>query len=397
MSADPVKRSVVSGRPFLQIPGPTLVPERIVRAMAEPIIDHRGPRFAALVHECLDGLKGIFQTRGHILLFPGSGTGAWEAAIVNTCSPGDRVLACVNGHFSTGFAKVATAYGLEVDRLEVPYGDGIPADQVEGRLKADGAQQLRAVLAVHNETSTGVTSNIAAVRKAIDSARHPALLLVDTVSSLASIDFRMDEWGVDVTLTGPQKGLMLPPGMAILAASDKALAASEKAKCPRSYWDWAPVIERNKRGEFPYTPATILLFGLREALAMLNEEGLANVFRRHTRLAEACRRAVRGMGLELLCRNPAEYSNTVTAVKMPAGKDSDAYITHANKALGLSLGVGLGAVKGQVFRIGHLGSLNELELLGGLAGVELTLKSFGVDLRLGAGLAAAEEYLLSTS
>jgi alanine-glyoxylate transaminase/serine-glyoxylate transaminase/serine-pyruvate transaminase len=384
------------GRPFLQIPGPTLVPERIVRAMSESIIDHRGPRFAALVHECLDGLKGIFQTTGHILLFPGSGTGAWEAALVNTLSPGDRALACLNGHFSTGFAKVAAAYGVEVDRLEVPYGDGIPAAEVEKRLKADGAQQIRAVLAVHNETSTGVTSDIAAVRKAMDAARHPALLLVDTVSSLASIDFRMDEWGVDVTLTGPQKGLMLPPGMAILAASEKAVTASEKAKCPRSYWDWAPVIERNKRGEFPYTPATILLFGLREALAMLNEEGLPNVFKRHARLAEACRRAVRGMGLELLCRNPAEYSNTLTAVKMPAGKDSDAYIAHANKALGMSLGVGLGAVKGTVFRIGHLGSLNELELLGGLGGVELTLRSFGVDLKLGAGLAAAEEYLLST-
>ena len=385
------------GRPFLQIPGPTLVPERIVRAMSESIIDHRGPRFAALVHECLDGLKGIFQTTGHILLFPGSGTGAWEAALVNTLSPGDRALACLNGHFSTGFAKVAAAYGVEVDRLEVPYGDGIPAAEVEKRLKADGAQQIRAVLAVHNETSTGVTSDIAAVRKAMDAARHPALLLVDTVSSLASIDFRMDEWGVDVTLTGPQKGLMLPPGMAILAASEKAVTASEKAKCPRSYWDWAPVIERNKRGEFPYTPATILLFGLREALAMLSEEGLSNVFKRHARLAEACRRAVRGMGLELLCRNPAEYSKTLTAVKMPAGKDSDAYIAHANKALGMSLGVGLGAVKGTVFRIGHLGSLNELELLGGLGGVELTLRSFGVDLKLGAGLAAAEEYLLSTT
>jgi len=385
------------GRPFLQIPGPTLVPERIVRAMSESIIDHRGPRFAALVHECLDGLKDIFKTRGHILLFPGSGTGAWEAAIVNTLSPGDRVLGCVNGHFSTGFAKVATAYGLEVDRLEVPYGDGIPAKQLAARLEADGAHQIRAVLAVHNETSTGVTSDIAAVRTAMDAARHPALLLVDTVSSLASIDFKMDEWGVDVTLTGPQKGLMLPPGMAILAASDKAIAASEKAKCPRSYWDWAPVIERNKRGEFPYTPATILLFGLREALAMLKEEGLPNVFKRHARLAEACRKAVGALGLELLCRNPAEYSNTLTAVKMPPGKDSDAYIAHASKFLGMSLGVGLGAVKGKVFRIGHLGNLNELELLGGLAGVELTLKSFGVDVRLGAGLAAAEEYLLSSA
>ena len=385
------------GRPFLQIPGPTLVPERIVRAMAEPIIDHRGPRFATLVHECLAGLKGIFRTEGHILLFPGSGTGAWEAAIVNTLSPGDRALACVNGHFSTGFAKVAAAYDIEVERLEVAYGDGIPAAEVEARLRVDGAHQVRAVLVVHNETSTGVTSDIAAIRTAMEVARHPALLLVDTVSSLASIDYRMDEWGVDVTLTGPQKGLMLPPGMAILAASEKAIAASEKAECPRSYWDWAPVIERNKRGEFPYTPATVLLFGLREALLMLNEEGLPNVFKRHARLAEACRRAVRAMGLELLCRNPAEYSNTLTAVTMPPGKDSDAYIAHAYGTLNLSLGIGLGLVKGKVFRIGHLGSLNELELLGGLAGVEMTLKTFGVDVRPGAGLAAAESYLLETA
>lgn len=385
----------MSGRPFLQIPGPTLVPERIVRAMSESIIDHRGPKFAALVRECLEGLKGVFQTeKGQIVIYPGSGTGAWEACVVNSLSPGDRVLACVNGHFSTGFARTAAAYGIEVDRLEVPYGAGVPADKVEERLRADKAHQLSAVLVVHNETSTGVTSNVAAIRQALDRARHPALLLVDVVSSLASIDFLVDEWGVDVALTGPQKGLMLPPGLAILAVSDKALHASEKAKCPRAYWDWAPVLERNKRGEFPYTPATSLLFGLRESIRMLNEEGLANVFRRHARLAEACRRAIRALGLELLCRNPAEYSNTLTAVVMPAGFDSDAYIAHAWKTLDMSLGVGLGEVKGKVFRIGHLGSLNELELLGGLAGVELTLKSFGVNLRLGAGLAAAEQYLL---
>jgi alanine-glyoxylate transaminase/serine-glyoxylate transaminase/serine-pyruvate transaminase len=383
------------GRPFLQIPGPTLVPERIVRAMAEPIIDHRGPRFAELVRHCLDGLKPIFQTTGHILLFPGSGTGAWEVAIVNTLSPGDRVLACVNGHFSTGFARVAAAYGVEVERLETPYGDGVPAAGVEARLAADSAHQIRAVLVVHNETSTGVTSDIAAIRRAMDAARHPALLLVDTVSSLASIDFRMDEWGVDVTLTGPQKGLMLPPGMAILAANDKAIAASEKARCPRSYWDWTPVIERNKRGEFPYTPATILLFGLREALLMLNEEGIPNVFRRHARLGEACRRAVGAMGLELLCRDPAEYSNTLTAVVMPPGKDSDEFVQHAYRRLNLSLGIGLGDVKGKAFRIGHLGSLNEMDLLGGLAGVEMMLTEFGVPLRLGSGLAAAQEFLVS--
>jgi alanine-glyoxylate transaminase / serine-glyoxylate transaminase / serine-pyruvate transaminase len=384
----------MSGRPFLQIPGPTLVPERIVRAMSQPIIDHRGPAFATLVRDCLDGLRDVFQTsRGHIVLYPGSGTGAWEASVVNTLSPGDRVLACVNGHFSTGFAKTAAAYGIECDRIEVAYGEGVPAAEVAARLRQDGARQIRAVLMVHNETSTGVTSDVAAVREAIDSVDHPALLLVDTVSSLASIDFRFDEWGVDVALTGPQKGLMLPPGMAILAASDKALAASEKARCSRSYWDWQPVLERNRRGEYPYTPATTLLFGLRESIAMLREEGLARVFARHARLAEACRRAIRALGLELLCRVPEEYSNTLTAVVMPAGFDSDAYLQHAYKRLGLSLGVGLGAVKGKVFRIGHLGSLNELELLGGLAGVEMTLKEFGVPLTLGAGLGAAEEYL----
>jgi alanine-glyoxylate transaminase/serine-glyoxylate transaminase/serine-pyruvate transaminase len=385
----------MSGRPFLSIPGPTLVPERITRAMAQPIIDHRGPKFAALVHECLAGLARVFKAeRGHIVLYPGSGTGAWEAAVVNTLSPGDRVLAVVNGYFSTGFAKTAAAYGIDVERIDVPYGEGVPVAQVAARLADDEAHALRAILVVHNETSTGVTANVAAVRQAMERARHPALLLVDTVSSLASIDVRHDEWGVDVTLTGPQKGLMLPPGMAILAVSDKALAASEKAKCPRAFWDWQPVLERNKRGEFPSTPATLLLFGLREALAMLEEEGLEKVFARHARLAEACRRAVQALGLEILCRNPAEYSNTLTAVVMPPGFDSDAFVHHAYDKLNFSLGVGLGAVKGKVFRIGHLGSLNELELMGALAGVELMLKDFGVPIRLGAGLAAAEEFLL---
>lgn len=383
------------GRTFLQIPGPTLVPDRIVRAMAQPIIDHRGPKFAALVQECLAGLMEIFKTtRGHIVLYPGSGTGAWEAAVVNTLSPGDRVLACVNGHFAAGFARTAAAYGIECERLELPYGEAAPAAQVEARLRADGSQEIRAVLVVHNETSTGVTSDIAAVRAAIDHARHPALLLVDTVSSLASIDFQFDEWGVDVALTGPQKGLMLPPGMAILAASERAVSAGEKARCPRSYWDWRPVLERNRRGEYPYTPATMLLFGLREAIAMLREEGLEEVFARHARLATACRRAVEALGLAILCRDPARYSNTLTAVVMPAGFDSDDFIRHANQRLDMSLGMGLGDVKGTVFRIGHLGSLNELELLGGLAGLEMMLAEFGVPITLGAGIAAAQRSLL---
>jgi alanine-glyoxylate transaminase/serine-glyoxylate transaminase/serine-pyruvate transaminase len=386
------------GRPFLQIPGPTLVPERIVRAMSQSIIDHRGPSFAALAGECLEGLKRVFRTeRGRVLLFPGSGTGAWESAIVNTLSPGDRVLACVNGHFSAGFARMAQAYDVTCDRVEVPYGVGVSAGEVEARLRDDRANQIRAVLMVHNETSSGVASDVAAVRRAIDTAGHPALLIVDTVSSLASIDFRMDEWGVDVALTGPQKGLMLPPGMAILAASEKAIAASHSATSRRSYWDWAPVLERNQRGEFPYTPPTALLFGLRESLTMLEEEGLPNVFARHARLAEACRRAVHALGLAMLCRNPAEASNTVTAVVMPEDYDSDAYIAHANQTLNMSLGTGLGDVKGKIFRIGHLGSLNELELLGGLAGVEMTLHSFGIEVQLGAGLSAAQQYLIETA
>lgn len=388
----------MSGRPFLQIPGPTLVPERIVRAMSQPIIDHRGPTFEALVRDCLEGLKGVFQTtRGQIVLYPGSGTGAWEATIVNTLSPGDRVLACVNGHFATGFARTASAFGVECDRLELPYGAGVPAGAVEERLRADTTHEIKAVLVVHNETSTGVTSNVAAVRQALDRVRHPALLLVDTVSSLASIDFRMDEWGVDVALTGPQKGLMLPPGMAILAVSERAIRAGEKARCPRSFWDWQPVLERNKRGQYPYTPATSLLFGLRESLAMLGEEGLPRVFARHARLAEACRRAVRAWGLPLLCRDPAELSNTLTAVVMPAGKDSDDFVQLAYRRLNLSLGIGLGDVKGTVFRIGHLGSLNEMDLLGGLAGVEMMLVEFGVPLKLGSGLGAAQEFLVSGS
>jgi len=262
---------------------------------------------------------------------------------------------------------------------------------------ADPSHEVRAVLVVHNETSTGVTSDIGAVRAALDRARHPALLLVDAVSSLASIDVRHDAWGVDVTLTGPQKGLMLPPGMAILAISERAVAASDKARCPRAFWDWRPVLESNRRGEFPYTPATTLLFGLREAIAIIREEGLENVFARHARLAEACRRAVRGLGLEILCKNPREYSNTLTAVVMPAGLDSDAFIRQAYARLDLSLGIGLGDAKGKVFRIGHLGSLNELELLGGLAGVEMALREFGAPVRLGAGVAAAQEFLLGAS
>jgi alanine-glyoxylate transaminase/serine-glyoxylate transaminase/serine-pyruvate transaminase len=386
------------GRPFLQIPGPTLVPDRVVRAMSQPLIDHRGPQFATLLKEVLGGLKKVFQTSsGEIVLNPGSGTGAWESCLVNTLSPGDRVLGCVNGHFSARFCDTAAAHGIEVERIEVPYGAAVAAEQVEERLRADKDRRLKAVLVLHNETSTGVVTDIGAIRGALDRAAHPALLLVDVVSSLASIDFRFDAWRVDVALTGPQKGLMLPPGMAILAVSPKAREANRTAKCARYFWDWAPVFERNARGEFPYTPATALIFGLKESLAMLEEEGLPNVFARHARLAESCRRAVGAMELKLLAKNIKEASNTLTAVCLPDGFDSDAYLVHAQKTVGLALGPGLGAVKGKIFRIGHLGSLNELELLGALAGVEMTLTSFGVAVPLGAGLAAAETYLLQTA
>jgi alanine-glyoxylate transaminase/serine-glyoxylate transaminase/serine-pyruvate transaminase len=386
------------GRPFLQIPGPSIVPERIVRAMSQSLIDHRGPAFAVLLRELVSGLKQVFQTAaGHILLFPGSGTGGWESCIVNTLSPGDQVLGCVNGYFSDQFCRMAGAHHIEVERLEVDYGAGIAPETLEERLRRDSQHRIKAVLVVQTETSTGVTSNVAAARNAIDSAAHPALLLADVVSSLACTDMRFDDWKLDVALAGSQKGLMLPPGMAVVAVSDKALEASRSAKCARAFWDWQSVLESNVHGHFPYTPATALLFGLRESLTMLLEEGLENVINRHARLAEACRRAVEAMDLKLFAANRAECCNTLTAVSMPQGLDSDAFIDHTLKLVELSLGKGLGKAKGKLFRIGHLGSLNELELLGVLAGVEMALTSFGVKLPLGAGLAAAEEYLLATA
>jgi alanine-glyoxylate transaminase / serine-glyoxylate transaminase / serine-pyruvate transaminase len=388
----------MSGRSFLQIPGPSLVPERVVRAMSQPLIDHRGPQFAALLSEVTRGLKEIFKTvGGRILLFPGSGTGAWECCIVNTLSPGEKVLGCVNGHFSDLFCKTATAHGIDVERLEVEYGAGVPAERIEERLRRDRNCQIKAVLLVQTETSTGVTSDLAEIRKAIDAVPHPALLLADVVSSLGCSDLRFDDWKVDVALTAPQKGLMLPPGMALLAASERALEANRSAKCARSFWDWRPVLESNAAGHFPYTPATALLFGLSESLKILSEEGLENVFHRHARLAEACRRAVTAMRLNLFAKNSAQYSNTLTAVAMPDGLDSDTFIDHTLKLVDLPLGKGLGKVKGKLFRIGHLGSLNELEILGVLAGIEMALKSFGVKIPLGAGLAAAESYLLETA
>jgi alanine-glyoxylate transaminase / serine-glyoxylate transaminase / serine-pyruvate transaminase len=386
------------GRSFLHIPGPSIVPERVVRAMSQPLIDHRGPAFAALLREVVSGLKQIFQTvDGQILLFPGSGTGAWESCIVNTLSPGDQVLGCINGYFSEQFCRIATAHGADVQRLEVEYGGGIPAETVEERLRRDREHRIKAVLVLQTETSTGVTSDLGAVRKAMDAARHPALLLADVVSSLGCTEMRFDDWKLDVAMAAPQKGLMLPPGMALLAASEKALQANRTAKCARAFWDWQAVLESNANGHFPYTPTTALLLGLRESLQMLFEEGLKNAISRHARLAEACRRAVEAMTLKLFARNPAEYSNTLTAVSMPEGLDSDLFIHHALNLVDLPLGKGLGKVQGKLFRIGHLGSLNELELMGVLAGIEMALKSFGVKFPLGAGLAAAEAYLLETS
>jgi alanine-glyoxylate transaminase/serine-glyoxylate transaminase/serine-pyruvate transaminase len=366
--------------------------------MSQPLIDHRGPEFAILLREVAIGLKKIFQTaEGRVLLFPGSGTGAWESAIVNTLSPGDKVLGCVNGHFSDLFCRTASAHGIDVERFEFEYGAGVPAEQIEQRLRRDPERQIKALLVVHTETSTGVTSNLANIRKAMDAAGHSALLIVDVVSSLGCTDVQFDAWKLDVALAGPQKGLMLPPGMALLAVSEKALQANRSAKCARSFWEWRQVLESNAAGHFPYTPATSLLFGLSESLKMLSEEGLQNVFHRHARLAEACRRAIAAMTLRLFAKNPAEYSNTLTAVGMPDGADSDAFIDHALKLVDLPLGKGLGKVKGKLFRIGHLGSLNELELLGVLGGIEMALKSFGVKIPLGAGSAAAETYFLETA
>ena len=366
--------------------------------MSQPLIDHRGPTFATLLREVLQGLKQLFRTAdGHVLLFPGSGTGGWECCIVNTLSPGDQVLGCVNGHFSDLFCRTATSHGIDVQRLEVEYGAGVPAGVIEERLGRDKDHRIKAVLVVQTETSTGVTSSLAAVRKAIDAAAHPALLLADVVSSLGCTDLRFDEWKLDVALTASQKGLMLPPGMALLAVSKKALEANRTARCARSFWDWRPVLESNAEGHFPYTPATALLFGLSESLKMLSEEGLENVFYRHARLAGACRRGIEAMTLKLFARDSAEYSNTLTAVAMPEGFDSDLFINHTLTLVDLPLGKGLGKVKGKLFRIGHLGSINELELLGVLGGIEMALKSFGVKLPLGHGLAAAETYLLETA
>ena len=379
-----------AGRHFLQIPGPTNVPDRVLRAIDRPTIDHRGPEFQALGKEVLEGIKRIFQTRHPVIIYPASGTGAWEAALVNTLSPGDRVLMSETGHFSSLWTKMAKKLGLEVDLIPGDWRHGADAGEIEARLAADKAHAIKAVCVVHNETSTGVTSRIPPVRKALDNAKHPALLMVDTISSLASIDYRHDEWGVDVTVGGSQKGLMLPPGLSFNATSERSLAAAKSAKLPRSFWDWGEMIAANANGFFPYTPATNLLYGLREAIAMLEEEGLENVFKRHDRHAEATRRAARAWGLEILCQNPDEYSSSLTAVMMPPGHDGDRFRAIVLQHFDMSLGQGLTKLSGKIFRIGHLGDFNGLMLMGTLAGVEMGLELAGVPAKKGGVLAAME-------
>ena len=381
-----------SGRHFLQIPGPTNVPDRVLRAIDFPTMDHRGPEFAKLGLEILDGLKHVFQTQQPVVIYPASGTGAWEAALVNTLSPGDKVLMTETGHFASLWQKMAGKLGLQVELIATDWRCGADPAAIEARLKEDKGHAIKAVCVVHNETSTGVTSRIPLVRKAIDAAGHPALFMVDTISSLASIDYRHDEWGVDVTVAGSQKGLMLPPGLSFNAVSEKARKVAQSSKLAKSYWSWEEIIAANKSGFFPYTPATNLLYGLREAIRMLREEGLQQVFARHARHAEATRRAVRAWGLEILCANPEEYSNTLTAVMMPAGHDADALRKTILAAYDMSLGTGLSKVAGKVFRIGHLGDFNDLTLMGTLSGVEMGLALAGVPHKKG-GVQAAMDYL----
>lgn len=382
-----------TGRHFLQIPGPTNVPDRILRAMARPTIDHRGSEFAAMAKEILDGLQRVFKTTNPVVVYPSSGTGAWEAALMNTLSPGDRVLMYETGQFATQWKNLAAKLGFDVTFLPGDWRHGADAGRIGEALTADSAHTIRAVAVVHNETSTGVTSSIAAISKAIALAKHPALFMVDTISSLALTDYRHDEWAVDVSVGCSQKGLMLPPGIGLNAISQKALAASSTARFPRAYWDWKPILEDNKAGFFPYTPPTHLLYGMQEALRMLlDEEGLDAVIARHARHAEATRRAVRAWGLELVCLNAEEYANSLTAVLMPDGHDSDRFRQIVLERFDMALGTGFGKFKGKLFRIGHLGSFNDLMLAGTLSGVEMGLAAAGVPHKPG-GVEAALAYL----
>jgi len=385
-----------SGRHFLQIPGPTNVPDRVLRAIDQGTIDHRGPEFAVLARTVLAGIKKVFKTDSHVVIYAASGTGAWEAALMNTLCPGDRVLMAETGHFATLWKKMADRLGLAVEFLPGDWRHGVNAAEIEARLRADAGHAIKAICVVHGETSTGVTTRIPDVRQAIDRAGHPGLLMVDTISSLGSTDYRHDEWRVDVTVGGSQKGLMLPPGLSFNAVGPKALAATKTARLPRSYWDWNEMIAMNATGYFPFTPATNLLYGLNEALEMLAAEGLDQVYARHHRLAEATRRAVRGWGLEILCADPALYSSSLTAVMMPEGHNADAFRKLVLDNFDMSLGAGLGKVAGKVFRIGHLGYFNELMLAGTLAGVEMGLALAAVPHRKG-GVQAAMDYLAQTA
>ena len=383
------------GRHFLQIPGPTNVPDRVLRAMDQATIDHRGPDFSQLGLRVLDNIRRVFKTQNPVVIFPSSGTGAWEAALVNCLSAGDQVLMYETGHFASLWQEMAGKLGLNSKYIPGDWRRGVDANSIESRLKNDPEHKIKAVCVVHNETSTGITSNIKAVREAIDSAKHPALLMVDTISSLGSIDYRHDEWGVDVTICGSQKGLMLPPGLGFNAISDKAIAACETAQLPRSYWDWRPMLATNPSGFFPYTPATNLLYGLDAALDMLLAEGLDNVFARHNRFAEATRRAVAAWGLENLCESD-EYSSSLTAILMPEGHDADHLRRLVLQRFNMSLGAGLSKVAGKVFRIGHLGDFNDLSLMGTLSGVEMGLQLAGVAVK-NSGVVAAMEFLSDTA
>ena len=384
------------GRHFLHIPGPTPLPDRILRAMDTPIIDHRGPEFARLGKRCLEGIKTIFKTTNPVIIYTATGTGAWEGALVNTLSPGDRVLMVETGQFALQWKNMAARLGLVPEFIKTDWRIGADPKVIEARLREDKNKEIKAVCVLHNETATGCLSPIAEIRKAIDAAGHPALFLVDTISSLASTDYRHDEWGVDVTVGGAQKGLMLPPGMAFNALSDKAIAANQKANLPRSFFAWDDMLTMNKNGIFPYTPATQMLQGLAVAIDMLHEEGLDNVFARHDRLAEATRRAVRAWGLDIVCRDPKYYSPTVTAILMPEGHDGDAFRNRALETFNISYGASFGPFAGKMFRIGHLGDTNELMLLGGLAGTEMALSLCGVPHKKG-GVQVALDYLASTA
>ncbi|HLL26214.1 MAG TPA: aminotransferase class V-fold PLP-dependent enzyme [Xanthobacteraceae bacterium] len=384
--------SRVAGRHFLHIPGPTPLPDRVLRAMDNAIIDHRGPEFAKLTKRVLEGIKTIFKTAKPVIIYTATGTGAWEAALVNTLSPGDRVLMVETGQFAALWKRMAENLGLKPEFISTDWRIGADPNAIADHLRKDKNKEIKAVCVLHNETSTGCLSPIAEIRKAIDATGHPALFMVDTISSLASTDYRHDEWGVDVTIGGAQKGLMLPPGMSFNAISDKAHAAAKNSKMTKSFWSWEDMLNMNKQGFFPYTPATNMLYGLDVAIQMLHEEGLDNVFARHDRFAEATRRAVRGWGLEILCRDPKYYSPTITAVLLPEGHDADAFRALALDTFNISYGMSFGKYAGKMFRIGHLGDINDLTLMGALAGTEMALSLAGIPHKKG-GVQAAMDYL----